>query len=86
MTGLNFMEVRPDTHSTTPEERLTAFLTKDLRRQYPDRTDVHFHLLAADLAQTFTKLAAHVNLNDYALQLKRPILTDRQLEKLADRN
>lgn len=86
MTNLDFTETRPATHTTTPEERLTAFLTKDLKRQYPERTDVHFHLLAADLAQTFTKLAAHVNLNDYALQLKRPILTDRELEKLADRN
>lgn len=86
MAKIDFTEVRPATHSTTPEERLKAFLTKDLNRQYPDRGDVHFHLVAADLAQTFTKLAAHVNIDDYALQLKRPILTDRQLEELADRN
>lgn len=86
MTNLDFTEVRPATHSTTPEERLTAHLTKDLRRQFPDREDVHFHLLAADMAQNFTKLAAMFDLDDYALTLKRPILTDRQLEKLADRN
>lgn len=86
MTGLDFAEVRPATHSTTPEERMTAFLTKDLRRQFPDREDVHFHLIAADMAQNFTKLAAMFDLDDYALTLKRPILTDRQLEKLADRN
>lgn len=86
MTNLDFTEVRPDTHSTTPEERMTAFLTKDLKRQFRDRDDVHFHLLAADMAQNFTKLAAMFNLDDYALTLKRPILTDRELEKLADRN
>ena len=86
MSGLDFTEVRPDTHSTTPEERVKAFLTRDLRRQFPDRDDVHFHLVAADMAQIITKVAAQVNLDDYALKLKRPILTDRQLEKLADHN
>lgn len=85
MTALDFTEVRPATHTTTPEERMTAFLTKDLRRQYPE-SEAHMHLLAQDMAQLFTKLASKFNLEDYALTLKRPILTDHQLEKLADRN
>lgn len=86
MTNLDFTEVRPDTHSTTPEERLTAFLFRDLCRQFPDDKDTHFRVMAADLAAELSTIASSYRREDYRLSLRRPRTTTVELDQLADHN
>lgn len=84
MTNLNFAEVRPDDYTTTPEQRLTSHLFRDLCRQYPDDKETHFRVLAADLAAELTRIAGTYRREDYRLQVRRHPDATSHLEKLSD--
>lgn len=84
MTHLDFTEVRPADYQTTPQQRLEAHLVRDLKRQFPNRKDVHFDLLASNLAAVFTMVAADVDIEAYSLKLKRPADLEAKFHNLAD--
>lgn len=63
-TGLNFSHPSPD-YTTSPAERLTAHLARDLARHHPDLDDVDFWALARDLADELTIIAADYHPEHY---------------------
>ena len=62
--GLNLSHSSPD-YTTSPAERLTAHLARDLARHHPDRHDVDFWALARDLADELTIIAADYHPEHY---------------------
>lgn len=61
--GMDFYTTSPD-YQTTPLERLTAYLTADLQRHYPQE-EFHAYGLAQSLAHVLAEHATTVNLSDY---------------------